>query len=78
MYEDIIINLRKAYDRKVDERDGKQVIDWKVQEHEAFLSLLRAETKTRLLEIGAGTGVHGKFFQDEGMAVYSIGVSMVG
>jgi len=69
MYEDIILNLRKAYDRMVDERDGKRVIDWKKVERQTFLSLLQKENKTRLLEIGAGTGVHGKFFQDEDMSV---------
>ena len=69
MVDDILLNLRKAYDRMVDERDGKQVMDWKKGECESFLSLLRSENKNRFLEIGAGTGVHGKFFQDEGMAV---------
>ncbi|KPK88303.1 MAG: hypothetical protein AMJ88_19230 [Anaerolineae bacterium SM23_ 63] len=69
MYEQIINDLRKAYDRKADERDQKSVSEWKHHERLRFLTLLRDEEKRLLLDIGAGTGAHGKFFQDHGMEV---------
>jgi ubiquinone/menaquinone biosynthesis C-methylase UbiE len=69
MYEEIISNLRKAYDRKVDERDERPLSAWKVAERKAFLELLQNENMSRLLEIGTGTGVHGKFFMEEGLEV---------
>ena len=68
-YEQVISALRPAYDRMVEERDSKETADWKIEERAQFLALLQEENKTRLLEIGAGTGVHGKFFQDSGLRV---------
>jgi SAM-dependent methyltransferase len=69
MYDKIISDLRQSYDRKVEERDRKELALWKDQERKKFLSLLVQEGRSRLLEIGAGTGLYGKFFQDYGMQV---------
>jgi SAM-dependent methyltransferase len=69
MYDQVIADLRQAYDLKVDERDQKEVTPWQREQRDRFLSLLQVENKRKLLEIGAGTGVHGKFFQDSGLAV---------
>ncbi|OGO20999.1 MAG: hypothetical protein A2Z14_12585 [Chloroflexi bacterium RBG_16_48_8] len=69
VYEQIISELRQSYDRMVDERESKELAPWKDQERKDFLSLLQDEGSSRLLEIGAGTGVHGKFFHDHGMQV---------
>ena len=51
------------------ERDSRVISDWKVEERGRFLSLLQAEGKRRLLEIGAGAGHHARFFQDSGLEV---------
>jgi SAM-dependent methyltransferase len=69
MNEQILNDLRKAYNREVNERDRKEVSAWKHRERQRFLSLLRADGKRRLLDVGAGTGAHGKFFQDHNMDV---------
>ncbi|HEX9922492.1 MAG TPA: class I SAM-dependent methyltransferase [Anaerolineae bacterium] len=69
MYDKIITDLRKAYDQKVEERDSKSPDAWKIEERQRFLTLLQAEGKSTLLEIGAGTGVHGKFFQENGLDI---------
>jgi SAM-dependent methyltransferase len=69
MYKKIIIDLRRSYDRMVEERDSKELAPWKEQERNEFLSLLLEEQCGKLLEIGAGTGLHGSFFQDQGMQV---------
>lgn len=69
MYSQIIDNLRSAYDQKVEERDGKSIAHWKERERDHFLAALRNEGKRTLLEIGAGTGKYGRFFQDQGLDV---------
>lgn len=69
MYDQITNDLRQAYDQMVDERDQKEVAPWKRKQRDQFLTLLQAESKRKLLEIGAGTGVHSQFFQDKGLEV---------
>jgi SAM-dependent methyltransferase len=69
MYEQVIDDLRDAYDRKAEERDNKETSPWKLEERQRFLALLQEEGKRSLLEIGAGTGACGKFFQDSGLEV---------
>lgn len=69
IYDQIVKELRQAYDQKVEERSKKEIAAWKVEERKQFLTLLQRENKWKLLEIGAGTGVHGKFFQDSGLDI---------
>jgi SAM-dependent methyltransferase len=68
-YAEIIAQLRPAYDRSAAERDVGEKSEWKLTERRAFLERLRAEGKNRLLEMGAGTGQDGLFFQEHGLAV---------
>lgn len=68
-YEQLINGLRESYNCKAEERDKDEIVSWKIEERYRFLSLLQEEDKRRLLEIGAGTGMHGKFFQDSGLEV---------
>jgi SAM-dependent methyltransferase len=75
MYEKIISDLRQSYDRKVEERDRKEIAPWKDRERKHFLSLVLDEGCSRLLEVGAGTGLHGKFFQDQGLQVVCVDLS---
>jgi SAM-dependent methyltransferase len=42
---------------------------WKRAEREAFRARLPADRRPRLLEIGAGTGVHGRWFADHDVDV---------
>ena len=69
MYQDLLPQLRLAYDRAVAERDGKVKALWKIEERARFLSLLLAEEKRTVLEIGAGTGQDSLFFQENGLQV---------
>jgi SAM-dependent methyltransferase len=69
MYQQVKADLQRVYDLKVQEREGMHTAAWKEAERRDFLSLLQQEGKQTLLEIGAGTGVHGLFFQDNGMEV---------
>ncbi len=75
MYEDVIRSLRAAYDRQVEERERRALPEWKAAERARFLRLLQNEQKTRLVDIGAGTGVHGQFFQSQGLTVTCTDVS---
>ena len=53
IYEQILNNLRTAYDRKAAERDQYEASEWKQQERQRFLSLLRQDgPDTRFTVIG--------------------------
>src|SRR6266545_2040517 len=75
-YAEVIESLRAAYDQAVDAREEAaeraehtRAEAWKAAERQRFLDHLRGEDRLRLLEVGAGTGIHGRFFQSQGLAV---------
>lgn len=70
-------DLRATYDRHAQERDTSALPDWKLAQREAFLARLRAEGKTTLLEIGAGTGRDSLFFQEAGLQVQCVDLAPV-
>ncbi len=72
---DRIDRLRAAYDRAVDYRDELEKTSWKLAERAAFLDRLRAEGRTRLVEIGAGTGQDSEFFAANGVEVLATDLS---
>ena len=69
MYHQVINELRNSYDQKVAEREARDLISWKAAERKEFLAILQSERMHKLLDVGAGTGLHGKFFQDNGLEV---------
>jgi SAM-dependent methyltransferase len=68
-YEEISRQLQSTYDGAVERRAATPLELWKVPERAAFLELLLREGRHSLLEIGAGTGLHGRFFADAGLDV---------
>jgi SAM-dependent methyltransferase len=74
-YESLLPDLRAAYDAQVAAREQMAIRDWKHRERERFLERLRAEGRTSLLEVGAGTGIHGRFFADAGLDVVCVDLS---
>lgn len=68
-YTQIKSDLRLAYDLKVEEREGKYTAGWKDALRRDFLARLQTEKRQTLLEIGAGTGPFGLFFQENGLGV---------
>ena len=69
-YQQVITHLQMAYSREsASERDQTEKEDWKMAERQSFLDLLKREGKKTLLEIGAGTGTDGLFFQQSGLRV---------
>lgn len=75
MYGETIASLRIAYDRKVAEREANETQGWKAEIRQKFLELLQEEGKRTLLEVGAGTGVHGLFFKNAGLDVVATDLS---
>ena len=69
MYTSVVNQLNRAYKGSIEERNLNPTQDWKARVRKEFLDRLRAEKKTRLLEVGAGIGVHGLFFKQAGMDV---------
>lgn len=67
--------LRLAYDTKANERDEMNDAPWKQPERNRFLDVIRRNGAERLLEIGAGHGVSGRFFADHGVHVTCIDLS---
>ena len=61
-YGENLERVRRSYDAMVEVRDRKPAEEWKQRERESFLERVRADGGTRLLEVGAGTGLHGKWF----------------
>jgi SAM-dependent methyltransferase len=74
-YAEIVTQLRSAYDASAANRDAAGKSDWKLVERRAFLDRLRPLRKTRLLELGAGTGHDSLFFQDQGLDVVATDAS---
>ena len=68
-YDEVLPRLRTAYDAMVEVRRRQVDAPWKQAERAAFHDRLPAERRPRLLEIGAGTGVHGRWFADHGVEV---------
>jgi len=68
-YELVSRQLQHIYDGVVDRRAASPLEPWKLLERAAFLEILVREDRHSLLEIGAGTGVHGRFFADAGFDV---------
>ena len=75
MYQDVITNLRAAYDRHAGEREHADVERWKQDQREAFFVRLREAGAVYLLELGAGTGKDGLFFKENGLDVTCIDLS---
>jgi SAM-dependent methyltransferase len=68
-YDEISGQLQRTYDGAVDRRAATPLEPWKIPERAAFLDILSREGRRSLLEIGAGTGLHGQFFADAGLDV---------
>jgi len=68
-YDQVIGDLARAYDAAVAQRSVAVLAPWKLAEEQAFLARVQQEGGRSLLEIGAGTGRHGRFFADAGLEV---------
>ena len=74
-YENVLDDLRAAYDGGVERRDAEVKKPWKLAERSAFAERLRDEGCARLLEVGAGTGQDSAFFMEQGLTVVAADLS---
>ncbi|GIJ75986.1 hypothetical protein Xph01_04180 [Micromonospora phaseoli] len=74
-YADVLRPLREAYDARAAQRDALTKEPWKLAERQAFRD--RLAPGARLLEIGAGTGQDGVYFQQESFTVVATDLSPV-
>lgn len=56
--------LQQAYDRNAPERDQSRMAPWKFEQRQQYLQVLLEEDKNRILELGAGPGRDGSYFQE--------------
>ncbi|MCZ8517621.1 class I SAM-dependent methyltransferase [Paenibacillus filicis] len=68
-------NLARSYNEDAYRRSQSNPSEWKLQERENFMNVLRDEGKKNLLEIGSGTGKDAKVFSDQGYEVTCIDLS---
>ncbi|WP_100444034.1 class I SAM-dependent methyltransferase [Glycomyces xiaoerkulensis] len=74
-YEAVKGDLRRAYDARAETREQMDDADWKHRERSGFADRIRAAGASRLLEIGAGHGVSGRYFADRGLEVTCVDLS---
>lgn len=75
MHSETKMNLAKSYDNDAARRAQAPVPEWKAQERSNYLTMLINENKKEFLEIGAGTGKDGLFFQESGLNVTCVDLS---
>lgn len=68
-------NLIEAYNKHAADREAYTVESWKLELRDDFLSLVKEENKTSLLEIGPGAGKDSLFFQENGLNVKCVDLS---
>ncbi len=67
--------LRLAYNLKAAERDARDVPNWRSGHRDKFAARLLREGKNTLLELGAGTGLDGRYFQELGLDILCTDIS---
>lgn len=67
--------LRQAYDKYAVERDQSRMAPWKFEVRQQFLHALLEEDKNTILELGAGPGRDGLYFQENQFDVVCVDMS---
>ncbi len=68
-------NLVQAYNRMAHLRDMDRVDEWKGRVRREFAALMMKEGRTRLLDLGSGTGRDAVWFQETGLEVTCIDIA---
>jgi len=68
-------SLRQAYNQAAARRDRAQMEPWKFEERQRFLHSLLEEDRNSILELGAGTGRDGSYFQENRFDVVCVDLS---
>lgn len=68
-------SLKASYNEKADSRDKADIGEWKAIELKSYMDALNHEEFQTVLDIGAGSGQHGKYLSDYGFDVTCIDLS---
>jgi SAM-dependent methyltransferase len=68
-------DLKSSYDQNAKLREKSIVESWKQMELDHFISFLNLKNQTKILDLGAGSGQHGRYIQDKGPEVTCIDIS---
>ncbi|WP_226536628.1 class I SAM-dependent methyltransferase [Fictibacillus halophilus] len=68
-------SLKASYNEKADSRDKADIGEWKTIELKSYMDALNNEEFRTVLDIGAGSGQHGKYLSDHGFDVTCIDLS---
>ncbi len=74
-YDEVLVDLRAAYDDGAARRDARAKPEWKLAERQSFLDRLREAGASRLIEVGAGSGQDSAFFAAAGLDVIATDLS---
>jgi len=67
--------IKESYNNNAGARDKSEIEPWKVKELNKVLSKIDGENNSTLLDLGAGSGVYGKYFENNGLEVTCIDLS---
>jgi SAM-dependent methyltransferase len=73
--DDIFKSLVISYDCNAEKRDQQEIPSWKKEIRNEVQEFISSEARTSLVDIGAGTGIHARFFQNEGIEVTCLDLS---
>jgi SAM-dependent methyltransferase len=68
-------SLKASYNEKADSRDKADIGEWKIVELKSYIDALNNEEFRTVLDIGAGSGQHGKYLLDHDFDVTCIDLS---
>lgn len=68
-------SLKASYNEQADFRNKVEIESWKVAELNSFIAALTRESFDTVLDIGAGSGQHGKYLSDHRLDVTCIDLS---
>ncbi|WP_353958311.1 class I SAM-dependent methyltransferase [Fictibacillus sp. b24] len=68
-------SLKASYNEQADLRNKVEIESWKVSELNSFIAALTNESCQTVLDIGAGSGQHGKYLSDHSLDVTCIDLS---
>ncbi|RUS45723.1 class I SAM-dependent methyltransferase [Cohnella sp. AR92] len=69
------IGLKQSYNNFAEQRERSELAPWKREERDSFLSIVLAEKRETLLEIGAGPGRDSLIFKQKGLNVTATDLS---
>jgi len=72
---DVRKNLIQAYNKSVDQREGRTISEWKMREREKFLRFLHENSVQTLIDVGCGPGIHAVYFRENGLRVTCVDLS---